>query len=152
MGRTTDLILDTTAQHADRKTGQAFRLTLAAASGSTAFVDLTLEMVQWNLRLEYRWGCCGADLVRFADSLERLHATLEGEALFYDLDQVVELTFRIADRGRGRLSVEGRIDQHVDRGIRNLIPLRGFELEQSYVPGIVRDIRQFVSEFEICTR
>src|SRR5262249_42673174 len=142
--RSTDLNLDTTAQHADRKLGQSLRMTLAASSGSTAFVDLTLHMVQWNLQVTYHFGCCDDDLVRFADSLEQLHATLEGEALFYDLDQVVELKFTVSDRGRGRISVEGRIDQHVHREVRNLIPLRGFELEQSYVPGIVRDIRQFV--------
>jgi hypothetical protein len=107
-------------------------------------------MVQWNLQVTYHFGCCGDDLVRFADSMERLHAILEGEAVFYDLDQVVELRFKVADRGRGRISVEGTIDQHVNREIRNLIPLRGFELEQSYVPGIVREIRRFISDYEIC--
>jgi len=149
---TTELILDTTREHAAGTiTGQALRLTLSATSGPTAFVDLTLHMVQWSLQLTYIWSCCGEDLVRFADALERLHASLEGEAIFWDLDQVVELTFKVADRTRGRISVEGRIDQNLDRGIRNQIPLRGFEIEQSYLPGVIRDIRRFVSESEICT-
>jgi hypothetical protein len=142
-----ELNLDTTKEHAAGEiTGQRLRLTIVAPSIAATHLGLTLHVKQWNLELTYHWGCDGEDLVRFADSLERLHGTLEGEAIFWDLDQVVELTFKVADRARGRISVEGRIDQRLDRGIRNLIPLRGFELEQSYVHGIVRDIRRFISE------
>jgi hypothetical protein len=148
---TAELNLDTTGAHAAGKSpGQQLRLTLSVPSPVATFVDLRLHMVQWNLELKYRWQCCGEDLVRFADSLDRLHSTLEGEAIFWDLDQVVELTIKVADRTRGRISIDGRIDHGVDR-IRTRIPLHGFEIEQSYVPGIVRDIQRFVSECEICT-
>lgn len=135
----------------DTESGPRQSLRLVLRADGRLDPRLTLHVVQRGLQLTYDWGCWGCDLARFVDELERLHATLEGEALFYDLDQVVEITIRVIERGRGRLSTEVRIDQRLE-GIENSITLRGFEIEQSYLPGMVRDIRQFISESGVSVR
>ena len=140
---TTELRLDTAG-------GKYWSLRLILHADGRPNPHLTLHVQQDNLQLTFKWGCWGCDLVRFADELERLHATLEGEALFWDLDQVVEIPIRVAHRGRGRLAVEVRIDRRPAE--QDSITLRGFEIEQSYLPGIVRDIRRFIADSGIYVR
>jgi len=143
MDCTTELNLDTAG-------GKHWSLRLVLHADGRPDPHLTLHVLQHNLRLTFNWGCWGCDLVRFADELERLHATLEGEALFWDLDQVVEIPIRVTHRARGRLAVEVRIDRRPAE--QDSITLRGFEIEQSYIPGMVRDIRRFITDSGIYVR
>ena len=141
----TELRLDTTNR-------QALALVLSYDERMDV-ARMLLRAEQESLRLEFIYSCFGRDLLEFADSLKNLHASLEGEAVL-DLLRV-KIAIRAVDPSRGRLGVEVRLMQEFTGDpsaiAHRTIILDGFEIEQTYVPGIVREIRQFISESGIST-
>jgi hypothetical protein len=73
------------------------------------------------------------ELRRFRDAVERLHATLEGEAVLESMEEW--LTLRLTAAGSGRLQVQGTVLDRAGDGNRLTFKIDG--LDQSYLPGIV---------------
>lgn len=88
--------------------------------------------------------CYGYDLAEFARELEQLHARYDGTAKFVDQVESFELRFTLTDKARGILSILARYEHDIE--LLAPIELRCFELEQSYIPGLLWDIRHFLAD------
>lgn len=125
-------------------------------------------LVRGNLNLDLDGGaarrsflCFGYDLSTFADELERLRRQLEGAAEFANQEESVRLVFSVSSPGRGRLVVGGEVvfrdGSGDDEILAGVLPRPGARLafdglvcEQSYLPGLVRDIREFLRDGLVC--
>ncbi len=102
------------------------------------------------LRVEYGFLCFGWDLTNFAEDIRRFHAAYDGKAMFVNAEGSVELTLVVRDRGRGLIAVSVRMERH-GASFRTVPPARAwieldrFEIEQSYLPGMVERIRDFLA-------
>jgi hypothetical protein len=99
--------------------------------------------------------CFGYDLSTFAGQLERLHRDLKGIAEFINQEGTIRIAISVADPRRGRLAVGGEIEfSHFPRSDEVLVGVLphsggrlafdGFVCEQSYLPGFVDDIQDFL--------
>jgi hypothetical protein len=132
-----------------------FELPYDARSNDLVGGELTLA--QGPVRLSFGFVCYGWDLEDFANRLEALHETLDGDATFINQEGSVEIALHVADRGLGLISVSVRLEPHVvcavteDRDSRTL-EFDGFAIDQSYLPGLAAQIRRFLTDNCICTR
>ena len=101
------------------------------------------------LELNSRSRCYGYDLAEFARELEELHARYEGSAKFINQVGSFELRLTLADRARGILAVIARYEHDTD--CMSPVELRCFRLEQSYLSGLLSNIRRFLAESGIST-
>lgn len=105
-------------------------------------IDGVVQVAQGPLCIAYRFLCFGYDLDQFGRALRRLHTDLAGEAEFVNQEGNVQITFTVAERGRGRLAVAIDVEQPVGSG--GWINLTGFVVEQSFLPGMVEAIERFL--------
>jgi hypothetical protein len=99
--------------------------------------------------------CFGYDVSEFASQLERLHRDLKGMAEFINQESTVRIAISVADPRRGRLAVGGEIEFPYFPATDNVLvgmlsrpgarlTFDGLACEQSFLPGFVHDIRQFL--------
>jgi len=101
------------------------------------------------LELNTRTPCYGYDLAEFARELEQFHARYDGGARFLNQLGSFELRLTLADKARGILDVAARYEH--DTECISPVELQCFRLEQSYLPGLLSDIRRFLAESGIST-
>jgi hypothetical protein len=83
-----------------------------------------------------------SDFPRFRTQLESLYKTLSGIALFETIEG--QLRINLAGNERGGIAVEGRVQDRVGDG--NELIFR-FDIDQTYLPQIIRDLLMIESEF-----
>jgi hypothetical protein len=125
-------------------------------------ISASLRLQQGALDLTFSFACHGYDLAEFAKQLESLHARYDGTAQFGS-GLEIQLEFILVNRARGIIEIEARLEHHViyprdyvarqhhQAKVRELI-FRGFTIEQSYLPQIIAQIREFIVEEGISTR
>jgi len=100
--------------------------------------------------------CFGWDVQSFADSIEEFHASYGGQAQFMNREGSVELLLSVHDRGRGIIEATLRVFR-LDAHLRGTPPdacwvsFGGFGLDQSCLPGLVRDLREFLERTGVST-
>lgn len=89
-------------------------------------------------------GLRAEELLRFRKGLEGLYDSLTGEATLDSLEEWVSL--RITGDGAGHITADGTV---ADRpGMGNELHFR-FELDQTYLPGVIAGLRQIESAFPV---
>jgi hypothetical protein len=129
-----ELLLDTEARQAHLR----FCYPSKNISGGT-LIDGTVQVIQESLRLEYAFVCFGFDLLEFANDVRRIHSDLTGVARFVNQEGSVRVTIGTGTIGRGRLAVGVELQQ-----AEAPIHLAGFQLDQSYLPGMAQAIERFL--------
>ena len=127
----------TSRQYQSRSTGMSFPTigTFRNSAGPLEFTARTL--------------CYGYDLAEFARELEQLHTRYDGSAKFLNHVESFELSLTLADKGHGILAVIARYEHDTD--CMSPVELRCFRLEQSYLSGLLSDIRRFLAESGVST-
>lgn len=111
----------------------------------------------------------GIDILHFADSLVRLHNSLEGSARLHDWDGETVLCLTVLKRFMGRIAIGGQLipavfwtqamseDRFLDPplcggngGMR--ITFEGLVTDQSYLPPAIAQLRRFLAETKISVR
>ncbi len=115
-------------------------------------------------RLVLPISVCGADLQRFAERLSDLHRDLEGRADLLDCHNQEVLSLTVADRGRGAMAVGGRweatwpalpwVESAPGRPGHGAMTMafEGLCVDQSYLPGVIQSVRDFIAESGIDTQ
>ena len=116
---------------------------------SISAVVFTFRNTQGPLELVARTLCYGYDLAEFARELERLRTRYDGSAEFVNQVGSFELRLTVADKAHGILAVVGRYEHDTD--CMSPVELRCFQLEQSYLPSLISDIRRFLTESGVST-
>lgn len=92
----------------------------------------------------------GWDLHEFIEQLERFHQTLEGSAKLIDFSHLVHIVLAVANPARGAIKISATVGIYfpefspTDRGVEFTVD--GLMTEQSYLPGLVREISQLIEE------
>lgn len=108
-----------------------------------------LRNSQDPLELNTRTLCYGYDLAEFARELEQFHARYDDNARFINQVGTFELRLTLDDKSRGILEVVARYEHDTD--CMSPVELRCFRFEQSYLPGLLSDIRRFLAESGVST-
>jgi hypothetical protein len=82
------------------------------------------------------------DFVRFRAELQSLHEKLKGEAIFSTLEE--QLFIKLTVDEVGRIAVEGMAMDHPGVELKFV-----FDLDQSYLPKIISDLDEIVTEFPV---
>ena len=135
---------------------QSSRLEVSFARISTDELSVSISATVGTFRnsagpLEFtaRTLCYGYDLAEFARELEQLHTRYDGSAKFLNHVESFELSLTLADKGHGILAVIARYEHDTD--CMSPVELRCFRLEQSYLSGLLSDIRRFLAESGVST-
>ncbi len=126
------------------------------------------KLVTLDIVLGWRKGCLrassefyGYDLEQFVGALTEMRRQLDGVARLANFCGEVEITFRVADRARGRIAVAGHIAQRVilsaeARQYEGHPPLLefgfgGLYVDQSYLPHMARTLSEYLRLTELST-
>lgn len=101
------------------------------------------------LELSARTLCYGYDLAEFARGLEQLHTRYEGSAEFVNQVGSFELSLTLTDKAHGILAVVARYEHDTD--CMSPLEFRCFQLEQSFLSGLLSDVRRFLAESGVST-
>ena len=123
--------------------------------------DGLLRIHQRALDLSFLFSCFGYDLAEFARELESFHSRYEGSARFRDQSGEVDLEFALVHPVRGTIGITATLGHWVawpadwkpvrqQADNRSLI-FQGFTIEQSYLPSLVTQVRQFLAETGVST-
>jgi len=147
----------------------------APATYEIKFGDITNDHVRCNLAFstpdhKIEFGCMfyGINIFNFANELEQLHQKLEGSARLNNWDNEPLLCLTVVDSARGYIAMGGEIraaihwtdirseDNFIDppmygyaAGIR--VSFEGLMIDQSYLPAMIRDAREFLNDTGIST-
>lgn len=137
------------------------RLEFQFTPGEGRTFDSVLRIHQGTLDLTFSSHCFGYDLSEFARELESFHSRYEGVARFINQTGDVELEFSVAHPGRGIIGIVATLESWVawpadyapvrQQAERHSLVFRGFTIEQSYLPSLVTQIRQFLAETGVST-
>src|SRR4051812_29563145 len=91
--------------------------------------------------------------LHLARRLESLHARYEGVARFSNQNSEIQIELSLAHPGRGIIGIVATVEQWVgwpadyapvrQQAERRSLVFQGFTIEQSYLPSLVTEIRQF---------
>ena len=96
--------------------------------------NVTIAVGAW--RGSYEAWFCTWDFPKFREQLETLHSTLDGTARFDTLEHQLELEFTVDSRGH--IEICGAAS---DRAVDGNGLTFSFELDQSYLPAIIKQLR-----------
>lgn len=137
------------------------RLTVAFSPDDHGTLESLVGIEQWPLKLTSRFWSCGYDLAEFARDLEALHAQYDGTARFRNLEESCSLECSILYPACGVVAITVAIE-HTTRWPDDLpngkterrpklLCFDGFTTNQSYLPGLVGEIRTTLDEWGIST-
>jgi hypothetical protein len=114
-----------------------------------------LRLPDWNVDGGFR---IDRDILRsFLSQARRMWRELEGSATLHDWGSISELTLKVLDRGRGTVAVGARLSRYISpaRGTPDsadfpfgrelMITLGGLTIDQSYLPPLLDDVRDFLA-------
>jgi len=137
------------------------RLECRFTPGEGRTFDAVLRVQQGALDLTFSSYCFGYDLAEFAREMESFHARYEGTARFINQTADVELALSLVHPGRGIVGVVAKLEHWISwpadyapvrqQAERRSLVLEGFTIEQSYLPSLVTQIRQFLVETGVST-
>ncbi len=126
-------------------------------------VAVTIHLRLFN-HCEFVFPCVllGYDLAKFVKAVQQIHKSLLGTALLESQDQHTQLNFTVEHSGRGIVSVRGRLSNAAYYVPGNVLPhspveagidfrFGGLLTDQSYLPGLVESITQFLADEDIST-
>lgn len=97
--------------------------------------------------------CYAYDLAEFARELETLHTRYDGSARFANQLSDFALILTLTNKTRGIISVTAYYTLHSFGDEINQLEFEFpfFQLDQSYLPGMIADIREFLAETGVDT-
>ena len=112
----------------------------ASRESDPEFFDCLVELTCPGFRMSGPMRPSTFHLATFIGEIERMHRTLEGQAVLTEYEESF-VRLRVTDRARGTIDVDGK-----------LVPLpsglaatfSGVTTDQSYLPEIVRDLRELL--------
>ena len=102
--------------------------------------DVSIAAGAW--RGSYETWFCTWDFPKFRQQLEALHSTLDGTARFDTLEHQLELEFTVD--ARGHIEISGSASDRAGDGNDLTFSL---ELDQSYLPAIINQLRAIEAAF-----
>lgn len=140
---------------------EANSLELQFTSSEERVCDTVVRIRQGAFDLGYSSHCFGYDLAEFARELELLHATYEGVARFINQVGSIEVELAIAHPARGVVGVTAKLEHWVSwpadyapfcqQAEQSPLEFRGFTIEQSYLPSVISQIREFLAQSGVST-
>ncbi|MEY2407714.1 MAG: hypothetical protein QOF48_384 [Verrucomicrobiota bacterium] len=137
------------------------RLELLFTPDEERTFDLVARIHQRTVELTFSSYCCGYDLAEFTRELESFHARYEGAARFINQTGDIQIELSLVHPGRGIIGVVATLEHWVpwpadyapvrQQAERRSLVFQGFTMEQSYLPSLVTQIREFIAETGIST-
>ena len=117
-------------------------------------IQSTVQIRQRSLIIDYKFLCCGHDLLQFCEALRRLHARDVAQAVFINEEGNVRIALSIADVGRGWHNVAVDLEQSIQDPFskafsQSRLTLNGFGIDQSYLPELFKRITRFLTDWRI---
>lgn len=136
-------------------------LELQFTPGEGRTFDSVVRIHQGPLELCFEFCCFGYDLAEFATDLLAFHTRYDGTARLDTQHGDAELEFSLIHPARGVVGITATLHQWItwpadcpsamqEAKQRSLV-FTGFTIEQSYLPTLVGQIREFLSESGIST-
>ena len=137
------------------------RLELQFTPGEGRTFNSVARIHQGHLDLSFTFCCFGYDLAEFATDLLAFHSRYDGSARFDTQDGYVKLDFSFIHPARGVVGITATFYQWIawpadcptamQEAERCTLVFTGFTIEQSYLPALVGQIREFLSLAGIST-
>jgi hypothetical protein len=137
------------------------RLELQFTPGEGRTLDTVVHVHQGTLDLTFSSYCFGYDLAEFARELESFHARYEGVARLINQIGDIQIELSLVHPARGIVGVVATLEHWVawpadyapvrQQAERRALVFQGFTIEQSYLPSLVTQIRQFLDETGVST-
>lgn len=132
------------------------RLELQFTPSEGRTFDTVVCVRQAKLNLMFSSYSYGYDLAEFARELESFHARYEGVARLINQTGDIQVELSLVNPSRGIVGVVATLEHYVpwpadyepvrqQAEIRALV-FRGFTIEQSYLPSLIAQIREFLAE------
>ena len=112
----------------------------AAGESDPEFFDCLVEVTCPGFQMSGPMRPSTFHLVTFVEQLERMHRSLEGQAVLAEYEESI-IRLRVVDRARGMIAVDGKL---VPLPNSLLATFAGATTNQSYLPEILRDLRKLL--------
>jgi hypothetical protein len=137
------------------------RLELQFTTGEGRTLEMAVRVHQGALNLAFSSYCFGYDLAEFVRELVSFHTRYEGTARFVNQTGDIQIELSLAHPGRGIIGVVAMLEHWVawpadyapvrQGAERRSLVFQGFTMEQSYLPSLVAQMRQFLAETGVST-
>jgi hypothetical protein len=137
------------------------RLELQFKSSEGRTFDTIVRVSQGKLALMFSSYSFGYDLAEFARELESFHARYEGVARLINQTGDIQVELSLLNPSRGTVGVVAKLEHYFPwpadyapacqqaRG--GALVFQGFTIDQSYLPSLVAQIREFLAETGVST-
>jgi hypothetical protein len=122
-------------------------------------IETTFVFDWGGTRVSFPITLRGCDLRHFSEQLQEAHRNLDGTALLTDFGEDFKLSFKVVDRGKGVIAIDGRFNSLTDfdalakgydpENLSHAYATFAFfnaRINQSYLPGVIGSIEQFLGE------
>jgi len=123
--------------------------------------ETIVRVHQGTLDLTFSSYCFGYDLAEFARELGSFHARYEGVARLINQTGDIQIELSLIHPARGIVGVVATLEHLVARPAdyapvrqqaeRRVLVFQGFTIEQSYLPSLVTQIREFLAKTGVST-